>query len=33
VPADHAEVASPFGHDSFLLEPPGYHERIAGFLG
>jgi homoserine O-acetyltransferase len=33
VQADHAELASPFGHDSFLLEPPGYHDRIAGFLG
>ena len=22
----------PYGHDSFLLEPPGYHERIAAFL-
>ena len=26
------EIASPFGHDSFLLEPPGYHDRIAAFL-
>lgn len=33
VEVDHAEIASPFGHDSFLLEPPGYHERVAGFLG
>jgi len=26
------EIASPHGHDSFLLEPPGYHEAIAAFL-
>lgn len=32
VDVDCAELASPFGHDSFLLEPPGYHERIAKFL-
>ncbi|MCD4523704.1 homoserine O-acetyltransferase [Nocardioides sp. cx-173] len=32
VEVDWAELASPFGHDSFLLEPPGYHERIAAFL-
>ena len=29
---DFAEVHSPHGHDSFLLEPPGYHERIREFL-
>lgn len=29
----HVELASPWGHDSFLLQPPGYHERIAAFLG
>jgi len=29
---DFEEIASPFGHDSFLLEPPGYHERIGSFL-
>lgn len=29
---DFAELASPFGHDSFLLEPAGYHDRIAAFL-
>lgn len=28
----HDEVASPWGHDSFLLRPPGYHELVAGFL-
>ncbi|NPC98100.1 homoserine O-acetyltransferase [Nocardioides sp. zg-DK7169] len=32
VKVDLAELSSPFGHDSFLLEPPGYHERIAAFL-
>ncbi len=32
VEVDLAELVSPFGHDSFLLQPPGYHERIAGFL-
>ena len=29
---DHAEIPSPWGHDSFLLQPPGYHERVAAFL-
>jgi homoserine O-acetyltransferase len=29
---DVAEIASPYGHDSFLLEPPGYHDRIRAFL-
>ena len=29
----HAEVASPWGHDSFLLEVPRYHELVPGFLG
>ncbi|QIX27120.1 homoserine O-acetyltransferase [Nocardioides sp. JQ2195] len=32
VQVDRAELSSPFGHDSFLLQPPGYHERIAAFL-
>ena len=32
VAVDFAELASPYGHDSFLLEPPGYHDRIAAFL-
>ncbi len=27
------EVASPWGHDSFLLEVERYHELVAGFLG
>lgn len=29
----HVEVASPWGHDSFLLSPPGYHEEVRAFLG
>lgn len=33
VDAAHHEVASPWGHDSFLLSPPGYHELVASFLG
>ena len=32
VSLDQAEISSPFGHDSFLLQPPGYHQRIATFL-
>ena len=32
VAVDLAEIASPYGHDSFLLEPPGYHDRIRTFL-
>lgn len=24
----HVEIASPWGHDSFLLQPPGYHKLI-----
>jgi homoserine O-acetyltransferase len=31
-PSEHVEIPSPWGHDSFLLDPPGYHERIAAFL-
>jgi homoserine O-acetyltransferase/O-succinyltransferase len=27
------EVASPWGHDSFLLEVPRYHELVKSFLG
>jgi homoserine O-acetyltransferase len=26
------ELHSPWGHDSFLLEPPGYHDAIRSFL-
>ncbi len=29
----HVEIASPWGHDSFLLSPAGYHEQVADFLG
>jgi homoserine O-acetyltransferase len=29
----HEELFSPWGHDSFLLDPPGYHDRIRAFLG
>ncbi|HVK30386.1 MAG TPA: homoserine O-acetyltransferase [Nocardioides sp.] len=29
---DHTEIASPWGHDSFLLEPPGYHDLVRSFL-
>lgn len=32
VEVDWAELTSAFGHDSFLLQPKGYHERIAHFL-
>ena len=32
VEVDFAELTSPLGHDSFLLQPPGYHDRVAGFL-
>lgn len=33
VSVEHREIASPWGHDSFLLSPPGYHDLIADFLG
>jgi homoserine O-acetyltransferase len=32
VEATHTEIASPYGHDSFLLEPAGYHEAVREFL-
>lgn len=32
VRAEHAELASPHGHDSFLLTPPGYLDRVRSFL-
>ncbi|HYO39879.1 MAG TPA: homoserine O-acetyltransferase [Nocardioidaceae bacterium] len=32
VPSVQEELHSPWGHDSFLLEPPGYHDRIRAFL-
>jgi homoserine O-acetyltransferase len=28
----HVEIASPWGHDSFLMEVPGYQELVAAFL-
>jgi homoserine O-acetyltransferase len=28
----HAEVASPWGHDSFLMDVPEYHALVADFL-
>jgi homoserine O-acetyltransferase/O-succinyltransferase len=28
----HVEIASPWGHDSFLMEVPGYQELVADFL-
>lgn len=30
--SEHVEITSTWGHDSFLLQPPGYHERLAEFL-
>lgn len=30
--SEHVELASAWGHDSFLLQPEGYHDRIAEFL-
>jgi homoserine O-acetyltransferase len=32
VPVSFREIRSPWGHDSFLLQPPGYHETIRAFL-
>ena len=32
VPATFREIASPWGHDSFLLEVPEYHRTVRGFL-
>lgn len=32
LPVEFDEIASPHGHDSFLLEPPGYHEAVREFL-
>ncbi|MCX6401468.1 MAG: homoserine O-acetyltransferase [Propionibacteriales bacterium] len=32
VRVEHTEVASPWGHDSFLLEPPGYHDLVRAAL-
>ncbi len=32
VEVDATELSSVYGHDSFLLEPAGYHERVRSFL-
>ncbi len=32
VPVSFREIRSPWGHDSFLLQPPGYHPTITAFL-
>ena len=32
VPSTFRELASPWGHDSFLLDPPGYLEAVAAFV-
>ena len=32
VPVTFREIRSPWGHDSFLLQPPGYHETVRAFL-
>ena len=32
VPVSFREIRSPWGHDSFLLKPPGYHETLTAFL-
>jgi homoserine O-acetyltransferase len=32
VPVTFREIASPFGHDSFLLSVPEYHRTVAGFI-
>lgn len=33
VPAEHHEVASPWGHDSFLMDVPEYLDLVRDFLG
>jgi homoserine O-acetyltransferase/O-succinyltransferase len=32
-PVSFMELASPFGHDAFLLDTPGLDRVISGFLG
>jgi homoserine O-acetyltransferase len=32
VPVTFRDIRSPWGHDSFLLEVPGYHETVRAFL-
>jgi homoserine O-acetyltransferase len=29
---EHVEIASPWGHDSFLMDVPAYHEAVARLL-
>ena len=29
----HVEIASPWGHDSFLMDLPEYHALVSAFLG
>ena len=31
-PVSLHEIASPYGHDSFLLPVPAYHETVRAFL-
>ncbi|SDC88960.1 homoserine O-acetyltransferase MetX [Nocardioides lianchengensis] len=31
-PSEHVELRSPWGHDSFLLQPAGYHDLVGAFL-
>ncbi len=31
--AQHIEIASPWGHDSFLMDVPEYHRRLSQFIG
>jgi homoserine O-acetyltransferase/O-succinyltransferase len=33
VELSHHELRSPWGHDSFLMDVPGYQELVAGFIG
>ncbi len=33
IPTSFREIASPWGHDSFLLRVPEYHETVRAFLG
>ena len=32
VRVEFEELSSSMGHDSFLLDPPGYHDRVSAFL-
>ena len=31
--AEHVEIESPWGHDSFLMDVPEYHRRLSLFIG